>query len=203
MHPHSLKTLRRSQAEPAGMRPDDGQPSRQAPQGTLTCPLCGQSSAHLFACKGCGGEAWGWTFEATHGETAVHDLRTALAQTLTRAGFDADVAGHAACHSYQPGGCQVCPTCWRQTRPADACTTCPLFLFSERRLEGEGYVPAAYLPASWQGQTRAAWNRAVEARWCEHWNTGDENRALVAQWREGILSCQASGVSGQRLAASC
>jgi len=176
------------------MTPDGGQPSRQAPQ---TCPLCGQSSPHLFACKGCGGEAWGWSFEATHGETAVHDLRTALAQTLAAAGFSGEAAAR---HSYSAGGCRLCPTCWRQTRPVDAATTCPLFLFSERYLEGEGYVPAAYLPASWQGQSRAAWLEAVTARWCEAWNTADEQRAAVAAWREGVLSCQVSGAGDWRLA---
>lgn len=170
-----------------GMTLDQLRKHLQRPHVEMTCPLCGQASTHLVLCKGCGGDAWGWEFEMAHGEMAVDELRKVLRETLIGAEFDAEAVGHAVRHAYSMGGCMICPTCWHHTLPHDACYTCPLVLFSERTLEGEGYVPTAYLLALIQGQCRETWAKAVRARWCEHWNTVEAGQEAVARWRGTIL----------------
>lgn len=163
-----------------------------APPLDMRCPLCGQASTQMFGCKGCGGDAWGWEFEALYGEEAVAELRAHLSQTLTAAGMELEGVGHATRHSYVLGGCLLCADCWRHllaapVRPLRSSDTCPLLFLGERWLEGEGWMPTAYLPALWAGQTWDEWSAAVEAAWCVPDETIQTEWEAVAHWRRTLL----------------
>jgi hypothetical protein len=181
-------------AEEAGMTPDALRAHLAQPHIEMSCPLCGQSSTHLVGCKGCGGDAWGWEFEAIYGEEATTELRTHLTQTLLEAGVEPERIVHATRHSYVLGGCLVCADCWRHLLRADPARslrsneTCPLLFLGERSLEGEGWIPTAYLTALWAGQDWTTWRAAVEAAWCAAEEMPQTEWDAIAHWRRTLLT---------------
>jgi hypothetical protein len=195
---HPLETLDEvalaQLAEEVGMTTDALRAHLAQPHAEMSCPLCGQASSHLVGCKGCGGGAWGWEFESLYGEEAAVELRGHLTQTLLEAGVDMERVGHAARHSYVLGGCLVCADCWRHLlradplRPLRLNDTCPLLFLGERCLEGEGWIPTAYLTALWVGQDWTTWCAAVEAAWCAAEETPQTEWEDIAHWRRTLLT---------------
>jgi hypothetical protein len=179
-----------------GMTPDEFRQYVTTPHAEMTCPLCGQPSTHLVNCKGCGGDAWGWEFEAAYGEGSQDQLRQWLQSALAELGAG-ERAQIAAQHAYQFGGCSVCAVCWHHTLPADAFETCPLKLFADRLVTPHQFptgLMAALLDVPHQDKPRALqvieqWIHDVYAHWTDHWNTvmESESHQAIADWRHGII----------------
>ena len=187
-------------AQKMGLTVEEMLAEAQRPKASLTCILCGQPSAFLTGCKGCGGGAWGWEFEAACGQGAARRRQQVLATYLEAAGHHPERVQHAIEHAYQMGGCLICPACWTHTVQPNAYMICPLYLLDERLTAKEQQRPLLNQALFLQNITRTVdavldWVKGIYHYWCRTWNTeaDPEKRSQIAAWRQTLLEAAFSG----------
>lgn len=184
-------------AQQQGMTIEELKDYMTTPHVEITCPLCGQASTHLVQCKGCGGGAWGFEYESAHGEDAIARLQSGLDVTLRTKSQEQGIVwqdeqvSYAVKHVYQMGGCMVCADCWDHTLPYDAYQICPIYLHSERTVEGDRKIPfQSLLMALMNGEKASEWVKRIFIHWTLAWNTAyesEQERMAIAAWRSTIL----------------
>lgn len=191
MPPEKLAEL----AQKLGLTVEEMLVEARRPKVFMTCVLCGQPSAFLTNCKGCGGGAWGWEFEAACGGGAAQRRQRVRATCLEAAGHDPERVQHATGHAYQRGGCLICAACWTHTVQPNTYMICPLYLLDERLTAQEQQRPLLHHALFLQDSARTVeavliWVQDIYHYWCQTWNTetDPDRRSQIAAWRETLLA---------------
>lgn len=199
MKPDQLERL----ATAAGVSVEELRELAQTPKAETSCAACGRPSTHLIGCKGCGTHAFTDELDPEEDrqfrQRGVNKLGHVIRYTppdpeapeAPAEAFTEEAIRQRIRRAFNPGGCMVCPDCYRQMITPEAWRFCPLRLVWDHSQDPR--LPAGNVSV-WppEGATPAEWRDALIYHWTDDWNpVADPDSAewrAVAEWRRRMIA---------------